>query len=102
MSVKCEVFVKKFLPAFRSLIAKELIEKYNFSQIEAAAKLGITQAAVSQYFHSKRGSKEAERLETLIRPMIEEAARRIAESEKPAMKAEFCKLCRALCGEEGI
>ncbi|HID16716.1 TPA: helix-turn-helix domain-containing protein [Candidatus Bathyarchaeota archaeon] len=97
MAVRCEVFVKKLLPAFRSLIAKELIEKYNFSQIEAAAKLGITQAAVSQYFHSKRGYKEAERLEALIKPMIEEAARRIAESEKPKIEAELCRLCKALC-----
>ncbi|MEM1588171.1 MAG: helix-turn-helix domain-containing protein [Candidatus Bathyarchaeia archaeon] len=97
MSLKCENFVKKFLPAFRSLLVKELIEKYKFSQVEAAAKLGVTQAAISQYFHLKRGRKikEWEKLE-LFKPMIEETARKIAENKTVELDNEFCKFCKAL------
>lgn len=51
----CESFGRYALPKFRLLVAKELIEKYGFTQTEAARKLGITQAAISQYLHSKRG-----------------------------------------------
>jgi|YelNatPaOPRAMG01_1025707.scaffolds.fasta_scaffold05268_2 predicted transcriptional regulator len=98
LSLKCENFVKKFLPTFRSLIVKELIEKYKFSQVEAAAKLGVTQAAISQYFHSKRGMKKIKEFEKLeeFKSMIEETARKIAENEVSEVNAEFCKFCKAL------
>ncbi|MBS7655880.1 hypothetical protein KEJ50_05205 [Candidatus Bathyarchaeota archaeon] len=98
MSLKCESFVKKFLPAFRSLVVKELIEKYKFSQIEAADKLRVTQAAISQYFHSKRGGKKIKELEAaqLFKPLIEEVARKIAEDKLLEVDVEFCKFCKAL------
>jgi predicted transcriptional regulator len=98
LSLKCENFVKKFLPAFRSLLVKELIEKYKLSQVEAAAKLGVTQAAISQYFHLKRGGKKIKDLEKLklFKPMIEETARKIAENKILEVDAEFCKFCKAL------
>jgi len=98
LSLKCENFVKKFLPAFRSLLVKELIEKYKLSQIETAAKLGVTQAAISQYFHSKRGGKRIKELEKMefFKPMIEETARKIAENKILEIDAEFCKFCKAL------
>ena len=38
-------------------MAKELIEKYCYTQKQAAQKLGTTQPAISQYLSSKRGSK---------------------------------------------
>jgi len=40
--------VRYFLPAFRVLVAKELVRK-GVSQGRAARLLGVTQAAVSQY-----------------------------------------------------
>ena len=63
MYLACEVVARYILPIFRSLIAKDLIEKYNFTQVEAAEKLGTTQAAISQYLHSKRGYKGLEQFE---------------------------------------
>jgi predicted transcriptional regulator len=98
LSLKCEDFVKKFLPIFRSLVAKELIEKYKLSQVEAAAKLRVTQAAISQYFHLKRGGKRIEELKNinLFKPLIEEAARKIAEEQNLEVNAEFCKFCKVL------
>lgn len=47
----CEVMLH---PALRALIAKELAEHYNFTQAQIAAKLGVTQPAVSQYLRLLR------------------------------------------------
>lgn len=44
-------------PSVKSIITKELIETYNFTQEDVAEKLGITQPAVSQYLSGVRGKK---------------------------------------------
>ena len=52
-----EIAVRYILPAIRREMAKVLIEKHKFSQKETAKLLGITEAAVSQYLHSKRAKE---------------------------------------------
>ena len=82
----------------RSYIARELIEKYNFTQVEVAEKLGTTQAAISQYLRSKRGYKSLAQFKGVL-PIIKSAANNIASEiasgkisqEKVALK--FCELC---------
>lgn len=97
----CEVVGRFVLPIFRSLVAKELIEKYNFTQVEAAEKLGTTQAAISQYIHSKRGFKNIGQFEGIL-PTIESAAEEIARGIATGkMNADevvlsFCKMCSSL------
>ena len=97
----CEVVGQYFLPVFRSLVAKELIEKHKFTQIEAAEKLGTTQAAISQYIHSKRGFKAIEQFEGIL-PRIQtiaiEIARDLATGKMNANQVtlSFCKLCTSL------
>lgn len=39
MDPQCEVIGKYVLPIFRSLLAKELVQKYHLSQTETAKKL---------------------------------------------------------------
>ncbi|MBS7621148.1 hypothetical protein KEJ32_03415 [Candidatus Bathyarchaeota archaeon] len=34
MRLPCEIFAQYFLPSLRALLAKELIEKHGFSQVE--------------------------------------------------------------------
>ncbi len=103
----CEAVARYVLPIFRSLIAKELIEKYNFTQLEAAEKLGTTQAAISQYIHSKRGLKGVKQFEDIL-PIIQSAAsdtaRRIANGEISGeeIMLKFCKLCASLWEEKKI
>lgn len=53
----CESITKQILPPLRALIAKNLIEKYNLTQEDAARKLGVTQGAISQYKRAIRGKK---------------------------------------------
>src|SRR3989338_1949578 len=52
-----EIEVRYILPAIRSEFARILIQEQNLSQKEAANVLGLTEAAISQYIHSKRGSE---------------------------------------------
>jgi len=96
----CEVVAQYVLPAFRSLVAKALIEKHNFSQVEAAKKLGTTQAAISQYLYSKRGEKRIRQLEKIpsVQSTAKEIARNIASGEFSSADAMqvFCRLCVAL------
>lgn len=52
-----EVVVQDVLPAVRALVAKQLVEKHKLTQQAAAEKIGVTQAAVSQYNRELRGWK---------------------------------------------
>jgi len=98
MSLPCESIGRRLLPFFRAHIARELIEKYGFTQVETAKKLGTTQAAISQYLSSKRGIGDLEQFKDLL-PMIQSAASEIAnkialgiiDSDKIALK--FCEIC---------
>jgi predicted transcriptional regulator len=96
----CEIIVRSVLPAFRSLIARSLIENFNFSQVAAAKKLGTTQASISHYLYSKRGEKMVKQLEasSAIRAIVAEIAEGIAAEKLSPFDAmlEFCKLCEAL------
>lgn len=90
----CELVVRYVLPAFRSLVAKELIEKYHFSQTTVAEKLGTTQAAISYYVYSKRGDKRIKQLESI--PSVQSAASEVAQgiaAEKLSVIEAMLKLC---------
>jgi len=97
----CESVSRYLIPLFRSLVAIELIEKYDLTQIEAAEKLGTTQAAISQYLHSKRGHKVTEQFnESLpaIQAFAGETAKLIAteKMEQGEVMLRFCEICRLL------
>jgi len=102
----CELIVKYLLPAFRSLIAKELTEKYGFTQTKAAKKLGTTQAAISQYLGSKRGEKYIKEVKKLpkAKELIEDIARCIAKEEASTTQTmrKFCQLCKNLRQEKAL
>ena len=50
-----EIVSKSALPAFRAMISKRLTENYGMTQQEVAARLGVTQASVSNYARKARG-----------------------------------------------
>lgn len=52
-----EIEVRYILPAIRRELARTLIKDHNLSQKEAANILGLTEAAISQYQHSKRAKE---------------------------------------------
>lgn len=106
MRPPCEVIVRYVLPTFRSLVAKELIEKYNYSQTEVAKKLGITQASISLYLYSKRGNRRMEQLGSIpaVQLAVKEVAREIEVNKLPMMDIMmlFCKLCRTLVSQGAV
>ena len=52
-----EIEVRYILPAIRRELARIFVEEHKFSQKEAAKILGLTEAAISQYQHSKRAKE---------------------------------------------
>ncbi|MBI2650197.1 hypothetical protein HYX04_02685 [Candidatus Woesearchaeota archaeon] len=52
-----EIEVRYILPAIRRELARIFIQEHKLSQKEAAKMLGLTEAAVSQYQHSKRAKE---------------------------------------------
>ena len=97
MRIFCEVVVQDVLPAVRALLAKELMSKYDMTQQEAAKKLGLSQAAVSQYLRSLRGNKvKSIQKDPEIMSHVQRLASKLASGEIPSEKAydEFCEICK--------
>ena len=98
MVARCEKVGKYVLPLFRSLVAKELINNYNLTQVEVAQRLGTTQAAISQYVNSKRAIKGAEQFVDgmpKIQVMVKNIVKRLANKETnwDEITLDFCKVC---------
>jgi predicted transcriptional regulator len=102
MDPQCEIVGKYVLPIFRSLLAKELVQKYHLSQTEAGKKLGTTQAAISQYLSSKRAYKGIEQVQEFmpkLQLMAGETAEKLISKEISAqdITVNFCQLCSTFC-----
>lgn len=97
MHAPCEIVVRKLLPAFRLMIAQELVNKYGLTQEEAAKTIGVKQAAISFYIHSKRGKAYASNY-GFIKPFAIEAARKIIKEKATHLTIlnMFCSLCKEL------
>ncbi len=105
MVARCETISKYVLPVFRSLVAKELVNTYKLTQLEAAKKLGTTQAAISQYINSKRAFKGTEQFGNIVpklQAMANETAKRLAKNEikTDEITMDFCKLCSTFSEKE--
>jgi len=100
MRPPCEIIVRYILPAFRSLIAKELLEKYDLTQAAVAEKLGTSQPAISYYLYSKRGKKHLKQLEAIpaVQSVASKVAKEIVDEGLSPIDAisRFCKLCMEL------
>ena len=101
MSFSCESVARHILPLYRAFVAKELIEKYDYTQVKAAKKLGTTQAAISQYINSKRGRRGIPNYDE-VAPEIQKTAAKVAkrmattDMSREEFSASFCELCQAL------
>ena len=101
MSTSCESVARHILPLYRSFVAKELIEKYNYTQVQAAKKLGTTQAAISQYMTSKRGHKRITNYDE-IAPLVQKTATKVAKRiatmniSPEEFSESLCELCKSL------
>ncbi len=92
--IPCEVAAKSVIPALRAMVARELMEGYGLKQKQVAAKLGVTQAAISKYRHQVRG--EAIELESAseVRAMSKDIASILSKGADSLMVSQkFCQAC---------
>jgi uncharacterized protein len=94
----CEIILWNRLPAIRKELAIALIENHGLNQRDAAAKLGITPAAVCQYLSKKRG--QAIIFNNAMQAEIAIAAANIANDG--SIMEETCRLCHFLRDQDPI
>ncbi|MDY6930465.1 MAG: transcriptional regulator [Halobacteriota archaeon] len=99
MKFPCEIVIWYVLPTIRAELAKELVN-LDLSQKSASEKLGITQAAVSQYLGNKRG-KDVD-LGDDIKEMIRNLARDLVNGEDDKLMTGVCAICAELKKDEKI
>ncbi len=56
----CDTMVRHLLPSMRAEMVFRLVQRQGLSQSDAAKRLGVTRAAVSQYLSRKRGAGEVQ------------------------------------------
>ena len=91
MKLPCEKAIWYVLPQIRADLARELV-KGGLSQKEAAERLGVTPAAVSQYMSRKRAGKA--KMHEGYPSLIEAAAKEILKdgAEESVLKV-VCGCC---------
>lgn len=99
----CEFAVPNFLPSLRAGIVLHLSQTYEMGQREIAARLGISQAAVSHYLTGRRGGGTRLRGRGDLSRYAEKLAGRIAEGLKgPRLTAAICGVCTSVRNGEGV
>ncbi|NTV91975.1 MAG: helix-turn-helix domain-containing protein [Chlorobiaceae bacterium] len=94
MIFPCEKAVWYHLPQIRADLAIELV-RTGMTQSQAAKKLGVTPAAVSQYIHKKRGMQLPKTRH--YRQEIKAAVKKIREDDSPKeLLFIVCKCCQLL------
>ena len=96
----CEYIIWHGLPVIRKEIAASLVFKHGLSQRQAAIKLGITPAAVSQYLSKKRGKHKI--TDEVIIQEIHISADRIIEHGESIVIIETCRLCQLIKKNDGF
>jgi predicted transcriptional regulator len=91
----CETVVQEIMPAIRSLVAKELVKNYKMTEVEVARRMGITQAAVSQYIYGKRGKRKRLSVSLAdLKEMAKDYAEMVAKEGGAKPGADwFCRYC---------
>src|SRR3989344_4067111 len=79
-----EIEVRYILPAIRRELARIFIQDHKLSQKDAAKILGLTEAAVSQYQHSKRAKEVVFSSEVIAE--IKKSAEKILADKKNRQK----------------
>ncbi|NYT06693.1 MAG: helix-turn-helix domain-containing protein [Methanomicrobiales archaeon] len=86
----CDVMVRKYLPAMRAEMVLRLVQREGISQSDAAKRLGVSRAAVSQYLSGKRGESRIE-LSTEMSSLIDRWALSVAGSDTGITVCDICR-----------
>ena len=82
------------IPVIRKEIAESMTKNFGLNQKEAAKKLGVTPAAVSQYLSKKRGKTKI--IDQDILKEINTTAERIIMYDNINVVSETCRICQIL------
>ena len=86
----CDTMVRNLLPPMRAEMVLRLVQKQGISQSDAAKRLGITRAAVSQYMSRKRGAGEVV-LSTELDSIIDRWALAVITGESDINLCDVCQ-----------
>ncbi len=86
----CDSMVRNILPPMRAEMVSRLIQKQGLSQSDAAKKLGVTRAAVSQYMSGKRGAGEV-KMSTELDLIIDRWALAVVTGESDINLCDVCQ-----------
>lgn len=106
MKPPCTIVVQYILPALRVAIARDLIEKYGLRKVDAADRMDVTPAAITQYLNRSRGDTASTMIKgsSKIMNLVSEITRDLAQGESPAdmLLMKLCLACRAVRAERLI
>jgi predicted transcriptional regulator len=77
----------------RAEMVSRLVSERGFSQSEAARRLGITRAAISQYVSRKRGNSEV-RFSSEVSTLIDRWALAVDTGESDITLCDVCKCAK--------
>jgi len=86
----CDTMVRNLLPPMRAEMVVRLVQNQGLSQSDAAKKIGVTRAAVSQYISRKRGAGEVE-ISTEMNMMIDRWALAVVTGESDINLCDVCQ-----------
>jgi uncharacterized protein len=86
----CDSMVRTLLPPMRAEMVSRLVQKQGLSQSDAAKRLGVTRAAVSQYISRKRGAGEVE-ITTELDSIIDRWALAVVTGESDINLCDVCQ-----------
>ncbi len=89
-----EIEVRYIIPAVRGKLAHVLIEEAKVSQKEVAKLLGLTEGAISQYVHGKRGNEVV--FSESVMDEIRKSARLIVKGKgnRKDVLTEILRICK--------
>jgi hypothetical protein len=82
--------VRNLLPPMRAEMVSHLVQKQGLSQSDAAKRLGVTRAAVSQYMSKKRGVSEVQ-ISTELDSLIDRWALAVVTGESDINLCDVCQ-----------
>jgi hypothetical protein len=87
----CDTMVRRYLPAMRAEMVFRLVHLKGVSQSDAARRLGVSRAAISQYLSRKRGDTGIE----ISRDMNELIDRWVLAVAGQEGGITLCDICRS-------
>jgi predicted transcriptional regulator len=82
--------VRNLLPPMRAEMVSRLVQKKGLSQSDAAKRLGVTRAAVSQYINKKRGVSEVQ-ISNELDSLIDRWALAVVTGESDINLCDVCQ-----------